>query len=303
MYRIIENGNIIDNIRFYPFFVDQLMEYRTASFVAEDSRYQALLQEKDKNPDYFYFLASSENTLINSLILQLSLFVGLNTLRLLFYLLKHKVPFCGKLHFAFSRVGVWWALSCMILEPNIRSLAFSSFLQMSPPMLGYFGYANKLNFCAASISMFVVLLYSLAFYLLAYRLAGKSYAKMLLSCTKFKPSSFFFESFTRLMRNFINAFFHGYFMFEYRRQIVGLMSAQALFILVSVYFRTRYINAFVFASSLLYYVLFFVFNVVLVMAHLHQELFMQFDYDLFTEIFIYVLIGSAVAINLVIVVS
>lgn len=170
-------------------------------------------------------------------------------------------------------------LLIMILEPNIKSLAFNSFLQMNSLLLGYFNYMNKLNFCVACIIKFILLIYSLAFYLVIFSFVRKSYAKVLLNITKFKASSFFIQGFTRIMRNFINSFFHAYFIFDYRKQIIGLMASQTLYIILSIYFRKSYSNVFIFLFSTLYYVLFLVFNAVLVAWHLHPHYFEYIGFD------------------------
>lgn len=155
-------------------------------------------------------------------------------------------------------------LLTMILEPNTKSLAFYSFLQMHPLMMGNFSYRNKLNFCLTFLIMFILLMYSLVFYLIIFSFAKRSYSKMLLNFTKFKSSSFFLESFTRIMRDFVNGFLHAFFIFNYKRQIVGIMVSQIIYIIFCIYFRRNYINVFVFMFSTLYYILFFVFNIILV---------------------------------------
>lgn len=160
-------------------------------------------------------------------------------------------------------LGAWWMLPIMILEPNVKSLAFNAFLQMSPQMLGYFNFLNKLNFFFACLVLFVVLMCSLPLYLLIFSSAKKSHSKRLLNFTKLTPSSFFLECSTRMLRDFASAFLEAYFLFDYRKQITSLMASQVVYIVLCIYFRRNYVNVFVFVFSTLYYVEFFLFNLVL----------------------------------------
>lgn len=209
-------------------------------------------------------MASSENLLLSSFILQAITFTILNLLKLLLYLLKDKCMLFKRLHYQLSRVCVWWMLPIMILKPNIKSLTFNIFLQMNPLMLGYYAYKNKLNFCVACVVLFAIVLYSFAFYLVIFSLAKKSYSQILLNFTKFKASSFFLESFTRITRDLLNAFFQSYFIFDYRKLIICLMSIQILHVLFAICFRKNYVNHFIFIFWILYYIFFFLFNVTLV---------------------------------------
>lgn len=172
-------------------------------------------------------------------------------------------------------------LPIMLLEPNVKTLAFNSFLQLNQLMLGYYDYVDKGNFCVACLVIFVLLVYSLGVYLVIFGLFKKSYTKNLLNFTKFKASSFFFESFTRIMRDFLNAFFQAYFIFDYKKQITSLMASQIVYIFLCIYFRKNFINSFLFIFSTLYYILFFLFNVILVVQYLHPNFFDFLIYDKF----------------------
>jgi hypothetical protein len=123
--------------------------------------------------------------------MQTSIFLAINFLRLLFYFVKNKIVLCRKIYHLLAKLGVWWALPMMILEPNVRVLSFNTFLQMNQLMLGYYGYMNKLNFFVTTVNLFVLLLYSLTFYAIIFSFVKKSYAKVLLNTTKYRASSFF----------------------------------------------------------------------------------------------------------------
>lgn len=162
------------------------------------------------------------------------------------------LPF-KKIYKKLSRASVWWILPIMILEPNVKSLAFNSFVQMGQSMLGYYNYMNKLNFCVTCTVLFVILFYSLALYLVVFSHTKKSYSKILLNFTKYKASSFFFESFTRIFRDLLNAFFQAYFLFDYKKLIISLTTSQILYIVFCIYFRKNYENILLFIFSTLYY--------------------------------------------------
>lgn len=174
---------------------------------------------------------------------------------------------------------------------------------MNPVLQGYYKYVNKINYCVTYFVLYILFIYSLASYVIIFKFVKRSYSKVLLNFTKFKASSFFFESFTRIMRDFFNAFFQAYFICDYKKQITSLMASQVVYIFFCIYFRKNYINPFIFIFSTLYYVLFFLFNVILVVEYHHPKLFKNIDFNKIMEIYMLVMIALTFVISIVTILS
>lgn len=145
--------------------------------------------------------------------------------------------------------------------------SFSIFVQLQPSMTNFFKFSNKVNLCAAVISLFLLILYSLLFYVIVSKYEKKKYAKNLLITSKYTTKSFILESFCRVTRNLIRGFFHGFFISNYKLQIIGLMWSNLLYLIMALTLRKVYETFLIFILQTLYYSIFFIFDLVLTVIY------------------------------------
>ena len=89
-------------------------------------------------------------------------------------------------------------------------------------MVSSFNFWNKLNLLAAVLILLCLIIYSICLYALVYTFTSRKSAKVLLNNSQYMGRSFVWEEFSRVTRNLIRSFFHGFFIFNYKMQIVGL---------------------------------------------------------------------------------
>lgn len=90
---------------------------------------------------------------------------------------------------------------------------------------------DKINLLFTFATLWMLLSYCLCFYPLVYHFVRDHGARILLNRSSFMASSFFFECFSIVFRNFTRSFIHSYFIENYSIQISLLTVIDAFFLL------------------------------------------------------------------------
>lgn len=119
------------------------------------------------DPQQSYFLTSSKNIYVNSVLLNIGYFVLLKILHLLFFAVNKKFKILQSIYIFIKMQTKWWTLIIAIIEMNIITLVYNSSLQFLLP--SFYSFVNKPNFVFSVLSLFAVVFYILCFYLLIYQ--------------------------------------------------------------------------------------------------------------------------------------
>lgn len=195
--------------------------------------------------------------------ISINIYLGIKTLHLIFYLLSKifKKPIILKLINRWFTINTkWWILPISFIESNMIKIAYNSFSQLNPNSTGYFSFDNKINFALTFLTVLIFLTYAFGFYIIFYRFASRKVAHTLLNYAKFSLNGFFVESFSRIFRNFVKGFIHAYFVDDYKTQLICLIASDILFVIIILYFSRSFKQKIIRFLYILYYVVFFIFN-------------------------------------------
>ena len=120
------------------------------------------LQFNSHDPQQLYFLSSSEDFYVNSVLLNIAYFVSLKVLHLLFFLVRKKHKLLKSIYSIIKIQTKWWTLLVALLEMNMVVLTYNSSLQFLLPSA--LSFVNKANFIFCICLRLVLILYFCCFY-------------------------------------------------------------------------------------------------------------------------------------------
>lgn len=114
-------------------------------------------------------------------------FISLKFLHFLFYILKNKYKNAKKLksiYLCLKRDSAWWTLLISIFQANILILSYDSALQTLLP--SSFVWNDKFNLTFTFIVLFILIIYSICFFVLIFSMLPKGTSSNLLCRCKFR---------------------------------------------------------------------------------------------------------------------
>ena len=149
----------------------------------------------------------------------------------------------------------WWTLIVTIVEVNMVNLAFGCAVQFTMP--SFFCIKNKINFLSMVIFLFLLFIYSLAFYPLVQKYSHKKFSAVLLERSNvILVRSYRLEPIYFPFRNLIRSLVHGLLIENYKVQIVFLLFTDTFFTIFILRIRNIFKNKAVFLFSFLYSLIF-----------------------------------------------
>ena len=210
------------------------------------------LKEKS-DPQRVYFMNSSLNFYTFGLLEILFIYFIVKFVHLILYLLAMQWKIFTKVYKKFKYETMWWTLFVAVLEANINDIVFNCAIQIRLP--SNFNFINKLNLSFNFIALFIMLAYSLCFYIIIFSFFKKHSSRVLLQrCKQEYSISFLFESMYILFRVFLRTLANGFFIVNYQYQIGLFVFVDVLNLILTFkirdYFRNKLVFAFCFGYSL-----------------------------------------------------
>lgn len=114
-------------------------------------------------------------------------------------------------------------------------LTFDCCLQLLAP--NFLDFTDKLNLLFCLLIFFIVISYSTILYPLIYRFVDRKSAKTILTYSFYNSRSFWFESYTFLLRTLCRAMIQALTFQHYSFQIGLLMLSNIIFAIITIIFR------------------------------------------------------------------
>lgn len=174
-----------------------------------------------------------------------------------FYSFRKSCQCVRTLYSFFRNRANWWVLVVMILESNLIRLTFNSFLQLY--VSGSYHFGNKVNLILTVFTLFIVFLYSTAFYILLYRYLKKK-SESLLAFTNFSLRSFILEMVLITWRNLLKGFIHSFLIEFHKEQLISLICVDNFLLIVILFNRNSFLQRTMFLICICYSAMFIIFD-------------------------------------------
>ena len=144
----------------------------------------------------------------------------------------------------------------------MRTISFYSFSQLLTATS--YEFVDKLNLIITIILLAFFFLYALAFYMLIFKYEKRRNSSELLEIKKYTIQAYAVHASFNCVRGFFQGFIHATFTINNDYQIVLLITIDLLFIFFVCKFRKHFNNRIHFILTLVYCIVFLIFNLLLV---------------------------------------
>ena len=134
-----------------------------------------------------------------------------------------------------------------------------------------FGIFNKMVLVTCALVLYIVIMYTIAFYPLSFALAKKNTAMHLLIRSNHKLRSYLSEGFYFLNRAVVKIFVHTFLVQNYKAQMLCLILVDLTSIYIVIHYRRQYLNFLVFILFVIYHTSFLCLNFTLYIGTLFES--------------------------------
>ena len=188
---------------------------------------------------------------------------------------------------------MWWNLIIALIDNNIIFTTFSGFVQLLNP--GCYDIEDKVNLTVTVLYLFINMIFPFVLYPFIFTYVEKSEGEIILSCANFTRKGIFMELTFVSIRSFVRGAIHAFFLQYYSIQISCLVGSNFVLICICLLLRKHFINQWMFAIYLLYYISFLTFDFLLLSRK--AEMFSFIARDQYEEILpyvVFIILGSTI---------
>ena len=153
-----------------------------------------------------------------------------------------------------------------MLELNLITLAYYCFIQFK--LLAFDNFESKLSIILTYTFLFILLIYSVAFYFLIYRLYSSVNSQALLNNTVHSFKSYIHLTMNIPLKQFIDAYIHSTYDIDYSVKISLLLANNLIQVIIFLWFRKIYQKRIFLVLQVIYSFSFAVLDMLFLVHHL-----------------------------------
>lgn len=158
------------------------------------------------------------------------LYICSKILYFLTLLLKDKIGVFRRFSSCIKSKATLGILFIALMEPNISQLSFNCFLQLK--LYFSFQFTNTLNLIACTLTLYLIIFYTIALYPLSLSLGWRSFASQLLVRSKYSTRSFWSEGCYFCCRAILKSFAHAFLIDNYQIQLGCIIAIDGLILII-----------------------------------------------------------------------